>query len=81
MVNIEKSELDPKQAYDFVGYQFNLNEGKVRPTLERWQTLTAKIQKLLSKPTCLVRQLMTLIGLLTTTELQVRLGRLHMRPI
>ena len=34
MVNIEKSELDAKQVFDFVGYQFDLTEGKVRPTLE-----------------------------------------------
>ena len=32
-------------------------------------------------PACLVRQFMSLIGLLTATEKQVHLGRLHMRPI
>ena len=53
IVNMEKSELDPKQVFDFVGYQFDLKEGKVRPTQERWQTLTAKIQELLTGPTCL----------------------------
>ena len=31
MVNREKSELDPKQVFDFPGYQFNLNKGKDRP--------------------------------------------------
>ena len=29
LVNMEKSELDRKQVFDFVGYQFNLKEGKV----------------------------------------------------
>ena len=81
LVNMEKSELDPKQIFDFVSYQFDLKQGKVRPTLECWQTLNAKIQKLLSRPTCPVSQLMSLIGLLTATEKQVHLGRLHMRPI
>ena len=37
--------------------------------LEHWQTLNAKIKKLLSRPTCLVRHLMSLIC------------RLHIRPI
>ena len=37
--------------------------------------------ELLSRPACLVRQFMSLIGLLTATEKQVHLGRLHMRPI
>ena len=35
LVNKEKSELDPKQVFNFVGYQFDLEEGKVRPTPER----------------------------------------------
>ena len=68
LVNKEKSELDPKQVFNFVGYQFDLREGKVRPTPERWQTLTDKILSILS-----------LISLLTATEKQVHLGRLHMR--
>ena len=40
LVNKEKSELKPKQVFNFVGYQFDLREGKVRPTPECWQTLT-----------------------------------------
>ena len=80
-MNKEKSELDPKQVFNFVGYQFDLREGKVRPTPEHWQTLTDKILSILSGPVCPVRQFMPLIGLLTATEKQVHLGRLHMRPI
>ena len=80
-VNKEKSELAPKQVFSLVGYQFDFKEGKVRPTGERWQTLTDKIRSILSDPVCPVRQFMSLIGLLTATEKQVHLGRLHMRPI
>ena len=32
LVNLEKSELEPKQVFDFVGYQFDLRSGRVRPT-------------------------------------------------
>ena len=81
LVNLEKSELEPKQVFDFVGYQFDLRSGRVRPTPDRWQSLQDKIQVLLSLPTCPVRQIMSLIGLLTATEKQIHLGRLHMRPI
>ena len=81
LVNKEKSELVPKQVFNFVGYQFDLKEGKVRPTEERWQALTHKIRSILSDPICPVRQFMSLIGLLTATEKQVHLGRLHTRPI
>ena len=81
LVNLDKSELDPKQIFDFVGYQFNLKAGRVRPTPDRWQSLHDKILEILSLPACPVRQFMSLIGLLTVTEKQVHLGRLHMRPI
>ena len=81
LVNSEKSVLEPKQIFDFVGYQFDLRAGQVRPTPDRWQNLQDKILEILSLPTCLVRQFMSLIGLLTATEKQVHLGRLHMRPI
>ena len=81
LVNEDKSELEPKQVFNFVGYQFDLKEGRVRPTTERWQTLQSKILEILSNPICPVRKLMSLIGLLTATEKQVHLGRLHMRPI
>ena len=81
LVNLEKSELEPKQVFDFVGYQFDLKSGRVRPTPDRWQNLQDKIHTLLLLPACPVRQFMSLIGLLTATEKQVHLGRLHMRPI
>ena len=81
LVNLEKSELEPKQVFDFVGYRFDLRSGRVRPTPDQWQSLQDKIQVLLLLPACPVRQFMSLIGLLTATEKQVHLGRLHMRPI
>ena len=45
---LRKSELEPKQVFDFVGYQFDLRSGWVRPTLDRCQNLKEKILKLLS---------------------------------
>ena len=85
LVNKEKSELDPKQVFNFKGYQFNLKEGKVRPTLECWQAVTTMIQAgmneyhpVRSGLDCPDQQF---IGLLIAAETQVHLGRLHMRPI
>ena len=68
LVNKEKSGLDPKQVFNFVGYQFDLREGKVRPTPDHWQTLQDKILSILSGPVCPVQQFMSLIGLLAATE-------------
>ena len=73
LVNLEKSELEPKQDFDFVDYQFDLRSGQVR--------LTPDQLYLLSLLACPVREFMSLIGLLTATEKQVHLGRLHMKPI
>ena len=81
LVKIENSELYPEQVFIFVGYHFDLKKGKVRPTLERWQTLTAEIQELLTGPTSPVRQLISLIGPLTATEKSGPPRQLHMRPI
>ena len=81
LVNLEKSELEPKQIFDFVGYQFDLRAGRVQPTPDHWQNLQDNISEILTLPTCLVQQFKSLIGLLTATEKQVHLGHLHMRPI
>ena len=72
---MEKLELDLEQAFDLRGYQFSLKEGKVRPTLEHLQTLSA-IQKLLSGQTCPVQRLMPLIALLTAIAKPAHIGGL-----
>ena len=79
LVNVEKSELEPKQVFDFVGYQFDLRSGRVRPTPDRWQSLQEKIQRLLVLPACPVRQFMSLTAI--EKQAHLVLGRLHMRPI
>ena len=81
IVNIQKSELEPQQVFDFVGYQYDLLNGLVKPTQNRWEVLQQKVTALLQNRSCRVRTFMSLIGLLTATEKQVTLGRLHMRPI
>ena len=48
LVNLEKSELEPKQVFDFVGYQFDLRSGRVQPTPDRWQNLQDQILEILS---------------------------------
>ena len=68
VVNLTK--LEPKQIFDFVGYQYDLLHGLVRPTQSRWEYLQQKLASLMSKSTCQIRQFMSLIGLLTATEKQ-----------
>ena len=39
VVNMDKSELVLQQSFDFVGYHFDLSQGLVKPTQERWTAL------------------------------------------
>ena len=75
LVNKEKSELDPKQVFNFVG---SLTSGRARSDQHQ---IVGRPYKTRYCQFCPVRQFMSLIGLLTATEKQVHLGRLHMRPI
>ena len=81
IINLTKSELVPKQVFNFVGYWFDLITGWVLPTQDRRETLQEKLRFMKGHRQCTVRQFMSLIGLLTATEKQVCAGRLYMRPI
>ena len=76
----KKSELKPTQVFSFVGYEYHLDSALVKPTQERWLKLQDLILHLKSKRVLTARCLMSLIGLLTSTEKMVPEGLLHMRP-
>ena len=39
VVNMKKSELEPQQVFNFVGYRFDLLSSRVLPTQDRWIAL------------------------------------------
>ena len=80
IINQEKSELKPTQVFSFVGYEYHLDTALVKPTQERWLKLQDLILRLKSKRVLTAGCLMSLIGLLASTEKMVSEGRLHMRP-
>ena len=80
IINQEKSELKPTQVFSFMGYEYHLDSALVKPTQERWLKLQDLILQLKSKRVLTARCLMSLIGLLASTEKMVPEGRLHMRP-
>ena len=81
VVNMKKSELQPQQGFNFVGYRFKLLSGRVLPTRDRWIALQEKLNFIKNQSSYTVRQIMSLIALLTATEKQVWAGRLLMRRI
>ena len=64
----------------FVGYKYHLDSTLVKPTQERWLKLQDLILRLKSKHVLTAIYLMSLIGLLASTEKMVPEGRLHIRP-
>ena len=63
-----------------MGYEYHLDSALVKPTQERWLKLQDLILLLKSKRVLTARCLMSLIGLLASTEETVPEGRLHRRP-
>ena len=80
IVNYKKSELTPTQRFDFIGYHFMLDLALVKPTQDRWVKLQTTFRATSQKSALTARTLMSVIGLLASTEKTVKLGRIHMRP-
>ena len=76
---INQEKLKPAQVFSFVGYEYHLDSALVNP-LKRWLKLQDLTLQLKSKHTSTARCLMSLIGLLASTEKMVLDERLHMRP-
>ena len=75
IINQKKSELKLTQVFSFVGYEYHLDSALVKPTQERWLKLQDLILQLTSKCVLTARCLMSLIGLLASTEKMVPEGR------
>ena len=68
IINQEKSKVTPTQVFSFVGYKYHLDSALVKPTQKRWLKLQDLILRLKSKDDLTARCLMSLIGLLASTE-------------
>ena len=80
IVNFKKSELNPTQDLEFLGYQFNLREGLVYPNQKKLDKLKILVVSILQGHNTTPRKLMSLIGVMASMEKTVPLGRIHVRP-
>ena len=80
-MNDKKSELVPKHTFIFLGYHFFLEEGVVRPTVDRWDRLQRALRPFMKKQAMKAREWQSLLGLLAATEKMFPLGLLRMRPL
>ena len=81
LVNSEKSDLTPSQYPVFLGAEIDLVRGHIRPTLERFQTLSAGADLLLTNPIQSARAWLVFLGYLASMVDIVPWCRLHMRPL
>ena len=75
-----KSELEPTQKIDFLGYHFDLIQGKVFLTEKKLKILEKSVQDMEIASQTTPRLLMSLIGVLASLEKTIPMGRLYMRP-
>lgn len=81
IVNYKKSDLTPRQQFIFLGMDFDLEVGLVRPTQAEVQKICGLVHLLFRMKSAPVRLLLSLLGLLNHACQFVSLGRLHIRPL
>jgi ribonuclease HI len=81
VVNLEKSELIPKQDFVFLGVFFDLLHGLVRPTTEHGNGLLQLVNAFLNSRSQPAVRWQSLIGTIVAQERFIHLGRFYLRPI
>jgi hypothetical protein len=79
--NDKKSLLIPSQTFIFLGVFYNLLLAIARIPEDRWNKIATLIPALLAKSQAPAREWCVIIGLLTSAQNYVQLGRLHMRRL
>ena len=74
IVNVKKSELNPTQDLEFLGYRFNLREGLVYPNQKKLDKLKILAVSILQGHKTSPRKLMSLIGVMASMEKTVPFG-------
>ena len=80
VLNTEKSDLQPKQVFDFLGMRINTTTGTVAPVERRIRDMVDCALTLKSGVTIPARRLLKLQGLMVSLGDIILLGKLHRRP-
>ena len=81
LINWGKSELELTQEIEYVGLRYDLKEGMVYPALEKMDRLKVATAPFLEQSKVVAVKWQSLLGLLTSLQNMVPLGRLHVRQI
>ena len=80
VMNFEETELERTQRINFLGYHFDLVQGKVFPTEKKLKMLEKSIQDMGFSSQTTPRLLMSQKGVLASLEKILPMDRLHMCP-
>ena len=80
-VNLAKSELHPTKDFEYVGYRYKTGIYKVFPTEKRIRDIQEKGKQFLKMNPNTAQDWMSMLGLLTSAEKVVPMGRLHLREL
>ena len=81
LVRLEKSDLEPKATFVFLGLHFNLHNGTVAPPGDKIQAVVQLVRSVCTQSHIRIRLLLRLIGILNHLADYVPLGRLRLRPV
>ena len=81
LINFDKSDLDISQSNIYIGGDFQLAEGIVKPTPKRWNKIQDQIPKFCSLQQATAGRWASVLGTLTSTQDLTFLGRLQLRTL
>ena len=80
LVNFGKSDLIPRQVFNFIGTHYDLVDYTVFPTEENLAKLKARLSQLRTGQMLTANQWQQIIGMIASQERLVRFGLFHTKP-
>jgi len=81
LVNLKKSDLIPRQVFDFIGIHFNLINFLCSPTVHNLEKVKRNVTLLTQNKSLSARTWQIILGTLSSQEKLIPYGRFHVRPI
>ena len=81
ILNMEKSDLEISQHSVYIGGDFDLSQGTVKPTEKRWTKISTQIPDFCNLQVARAGKWSSILGLLTSTQDLTFLGRLQLRHL
>jgi len=81
LLNLEKSDLTPRQRFTYIGVEFWTDLSLVLPPVDRVAKLQSLLNKLSNSNQCVARDFLSLIGMCNSMMAYIPYGRMHLRPL